>query len=517
MEEENYIQTKERLWSDVILSRVIQQIKEYKYVISSCFLFGFLAYMFVFTNKLVNWDELNFIFSKGATIESGRWGLELLAYMIPNYSMPWIFGCMTLFCITVSVCLIVRTFQIESPSLQIVLSGAIIVFPSLIGTFAYMFTSSSYGVAFLLAIVAFTLLARSGWRNYLWAGVCIVFSCSIYQSYVMVLSSLLLVLMIQRIMYSDISIRQIVLQGISFLLCIGVAMGVYYILTRAINHVTQIPMGGYAEHALDSKDTIAERIQSTYRSLFGVLFQNEKGLIPRGISQYAHLLLLVFSVLECIIWMCMSKDWKKCILLALVVMLLPVSIFGMYLITATGAVHLLVLYSFIAIYVWAVVLLDGRNWGGYLSLKWNRCRKFMCNAVILGVLVIIGCNISLANEAYLKLHLTHQNMISFSTALIAQLNAIPGYTHETPVAFVGEYDTPDFYDEFGNLDNMIGFPTLTPNWRTMYRYCGYDMNLLPEEEAERMKDTAQVKEMPTYPDHGCIQMVNNTVVVKFSE
>ena len=37
--------------------------------------FGGLAYFYAFTNKLVNHDEVQSLFMKGATVDSGRWGL----------------------------------------------------------------------------------------------------------------------------------------------------------------------------------------------------------------------------------------------------------------------------------------------------------------------------------------------------------------------------------------------------------------------------------------------------------
>ena len=38
---------------------------------------GLFAHMYAFTNKLLNADEISALFSKGATVKSGRWGLLL--------------------------------------------------------------------------------------------------------------------------------------------------------------------------------------------------------------------------------------------------------------------------------------------------------------------------------------------------------------------------------------------------------------------------------------------------------
>lgn len=495
---------------------IIEKAKKYKYVIFSCLFFGFLTYMFAFTNKLVNWDELNFIFSKGATIESGRWGLELLSYIIPNYSMPWLFGCMTLACMTVSVCLIVKTFSIKSRALQVILSGLIIAFPSLFATFSYMFTSSSYGVAFLLAILALALFARPERHWHFVAVLCTVLSVSIYQSYLMVLSSLLILLLIQRLMYCDVSAKQVFRQGLSFLAYLCLSLVIYFVITIAINLLSGIPMGQYATHAMDMHASVLERIIWTYIAFFQALFLNGKGLISSGISQYFHILIVCFIGVECIIWAIRQKDLGKGTLLILLLLMMPVSVFGMYLAISIWSIHTLVLYSFIAIYVLAAIIIDNENLIDDLSAVCRKGRMVTANIVVCGMLVIICCNVSLANEAYLKIHLSHQNMISFSTSLIAELNSIPGYEQSTPVAFVGEYDAPDFYDHFSNLENIIGFPTMYPNEKTIDLYCGYDITMVTNEELEALKQLPEVQEMPVYPNHGCIQMVHGTVVVKLS-
>ena len=64
---------------------------------------GFLAYTFSFTNKLLNHDEAYSLFMKGATVESGRWGLGGIDLIFPNFSMPWIYGVLTIAFMAISV------------------------------------------------------------------------------------------------------------------------------------------------------------------------------------------------------------------------------------------------------------------------------------------------------------------------------------------------------------------------------------------------------------------------------
>jgi len=153
-----------KLLSEFLFSSLYHFLRKYRISFFSALIFGFLSHMFAFTNKLLNHDELNFLFSKGITISSGRWGLVFLDPFLPACSLPWLNGTITLLLIAVSICLIVHLFSIKNTAVQVTLSGLIISIPALTGTFSYMFTSAYYGVAFLLS-VASAFLVHSTYKK----------------------------------------------------------------------------------------------------------------------------------------------------------------------------------------------------------------------------------------------------------------------------------------------------------------------------------------------------------------
>ena len=74
----------------------------------SALIAGLLAHGYAFTNKLLNHDEIESLFGKGATVTSGRWGLELVKVLFPDWSMPWIYGILSLLLISAAACLMLR-------------------------------------------------------------------------------------------------------------------------------------------------------------------------------------------------------------------------------------------------------------------------------------------------------------------------------------------------------------------------------------------------------------------------
>lgn len=146
-------------------------LREYRSPIVITWLVGLLAHMFTFTNKLLNFDEPQFLFSKGITLPSGRWMLGLTSFLFPDVSMPWIYGTISLALVCVAVCLIIRIYEIKNTCIQGILAGLIVCFPGQVSIFCFMFTSAPYALSFLLSVLSVYIVAvRTKPRKY-------VFSC----------------------------------------------------------------------------------------------------------------------------------------------------------------------------------------------------------------------------------------------------------------------------------------------------------------------------------------------------
>ena len=495
-----------------------EKLKKYKIPALSGMIIGLLAYMFAFTNKLVNHDEVFTLFFKGGSYSLGRWGLEILELVFPNYSMPWIYGILTIALITASCCVIISTFSIRSTLLQVLLTGSILVFPSLIGTFTYMFTSSSYAVSFLLAVLAVWLLTRLDKRLVLPAFVCMIGSLSIYQSYIAVAASLLVLSLIQRLLKEE-DIASIVKHGVLFVLFLILSLGVYYGATMVINKLRGVGFNSYAGGNLSfSFAEIPQRIVLAYQN-FPKFFSGYRGLMPTALGQLLHRLCLGLTALLFVLWGISRKKLHPARLLWLVglIAVLPLAVNCMYLFTTEDAVHTLVLYGFVAVYVLAAVIAD-------LCLDLLREKKAagLClNALSLVLALIIAGNIYLANEAYLLLHLRYENAYSFYTSIIADIKMTPGFDENTKLAVIGTYREPDYYlEKFPFSDHVTGtdgfLPDIYSKDKFLEYYLGFPIPMASEEEIAAITATAEFEEMAVYPYYGSLKLVDDILVVKLS-
>lgn len=496
-----------------------RKAKENAVPLISSGVFGALAYLFAFTNKLVNHDEVQSLFMKGATVDSGRWGLGALDSIFPNYSMPWIYGIITIALMAVSVCIILNIFQIKNKLLQSLLAGSIIVFPSLIGTFGYMFTSSSYAVSFLLAVLAVWFICKPHWLYALPAGICMVLSLSIYQSYIAVAASLLVLVLIRQLLQEDKPLPAL-LRGIWFVAFLIASLAVYYIGTQVVLKITGVEFNSYASGSITlSLSTLPAAIALAYDSFLKFFTESYRGLILGSLSQIMHYLTLAVIAVLLLFWTIRQKgkSLPRCLLLLVLIGILPLAINCMYLITSDESIHTLVLYGFVSLYILAAVLAEDALAAEPLGL----CRNAFLNLLTLALSLILVSNIYLANEAYLHMYLRYENTYAFYATLVTDLRNTPEFTEDSKIAVIGNWEKPEFYEEeFGFLHKLTGVHGIAPDSYSKNRfleyYIGVELNFPTEAELTTLQNTPEFEAMAAYPYHGSIQMIGDTLVVKLS-
>ena len=491
--------------------------RQYRTAFLSSLVFGFLAYGFAFTNKLINHDEAHSLFMKGGTVTSGRWGLGALDAIFPNYSMPWIYGIITVVLVAAAVCLMVSLFSVKNKLLQGLLGGTVMVFPSLIGLFGYMFTSASFGLAFFLAVLSVTLLQKPKLVNCLAAGAAMVLSLSIYQSYISVAASLLVLVLI-RMLLTGSDAGTVLKTGIFYVAFLVASLVVYWIGTQVVLKVTGTEMGAYASGNFTfSPASILSGAMLGYRNFFRFFSEGFCGLIPTSFSRLLHTVLLVVSILLAVLLVLRKKlPLVQSLFLAVLIALLPLAINCMYMITSEDSIHTLVLYSFVTFYVFILVLAD-------LSLEEPRkaLSLITVNGITLVLALVIAINTYVANQAYLHLHLRYENAYAFYSSLAADIRLQPEFDSDTKLAVVGSYQQPEFYaEQFEHIHTITGVYGFVPdnysNESFLTYYVGFPVPFASQEEIDAIRETGEYADMPVYPYYGSMKFFGDVLVVKLS-
>lgn len=480
--------------------------------------FGLLAYGFAITNKLINHDEAQSLFSKGGTVTSGRWGLGILDTIFPNYSMPWIYGLLTIFFVAVGVCVLVSLFSIRNRLLQGLLAGCVMVFPSLIGLYGYMFTSCSFALSFLLAILSAALVRQHRIPSVLLAACCLVFSLSIYQSYVSMAAGLLVLVLIRQLL-TGIDPLTILKQGVFYVVFLVVCMVTYYLSNQVIFRITGTELGSYASgYFTFTPSAIFNGAVLAYRNFFRFFTEGLCGLIPTVFSRLLHkVLLIVAAVLLVNLCIFRKHSAGALVLLAALMLVLPLAVNCMYMITAEDSIHTLVLYGFVNLYIGILMLADLTLETGTGNIPVRALLNLATGILSLVILI----NTYIANQAFLNLYLRYENAYAFYTTLAADIRMQPEFSEDTVLAVIGTYQQPEFYTEqFADVHSITGVYGFVPDnyskKRFLEYYLGMSIPFASSAEIAQLSGMPAFKEMPVYPYYGSLRTIGDYLVVKLS-
>lgn len=471
---------------------------------------GLVAHTFNFTNKLLNADEVSALFGKGWIYASGRWGLKLFEPLFPNYSMPWLWGLLSLVFISIAACITVRIFEIKSPVFQMLLSAMMTCIPAVTGTFCYMFTAIVYFFALILAVLP-VYLATGQWKHrWLVSVFLLVIMMGVYQAYILVTSSFFVVYIIKELLDNKKTAKNIFVSAVKYVLLLLVSLIVYYLVSRIINVITHAE---FLEYAF-TKYGILKRVRLAYTAFLGTFIKGYFGFVSNKFSLVLHLVSMLVLAYSCVLYLVKQKDIYKKLLFILCIVLLPLSINGIYLIADPGVIYAIVLYSFVAVYVLAVVV----------SENVETDKKLITGSVLKTALALtVIVNIVFANKIYLKQYLMYEEAHSFWTGVVTKIQLCEGYDANSKIAIIGSTDNIYRPDE---IDTNVSFSPapLNPDLINIYTkeyfiryYLGFELNYADKDEIRTVAESEDFTQMTYYPYYGSVKMIGDTVVVKLGD
>ena len=477
---------------------------------TAALIFGLCAHGYALTNKLLNHDEIASVFGKGATVTSGRWGLALARFIFPDWSMPWICGLVTLLLMSASACVIIRILDIKSPVFQILTSALILTFPSLTGTMCFMFTAAPYALAFLMAMCAVWFYLRGGKADLAAALLLLILALGIYQAYISVVACLFVLLMISDCLDGSKGVKEIVLFGLKALAFMGLSIALYFGIAKLALLIYGSGFNAYVAENVNAQVSPLRRLRIAYDSFGYYFIYRNFYLIPTEASRYMHIVLLFFIVCGAAFAAVKKRRPVHALLLAILLLILPLAINCMYLIMSASAIHTLVIYSFVSLYLLALIV----------------CRNLNCNLsniykdlIALMLCITAAVNICFANMCYLKMDIEYKNAASFYTSLIAQIKQTEGFDENCRIALIGEqHNTLNTMPEMDTADMMgPAFDLINVYSRKDFIriYMDFDVPFADADEVEALVNDYRVQAMPYYPYYGSVAKIDNYIVVNF--
>ena len=490
-----------------LCSRAAQKAKYMALPFFSTLLLGLAAHMFMLTNKISFGGDVSAVFEKGATFISGRWGLTLVQWIMPDISMPWYNGFVSLVLLSAAVCVVIELFEIKNRVMQILLGGLVICFPAEAATLCYMFTCAPYALSLLMAVSAVCIFEKWGSPfKWLVSPLLLIFSCSIYQGYFAFASSFCVIIMLKELMEKKDS-RKVFAHGLVMLGMLLLSVGIYGISVPVAAKLAGLPV----LDAINKEQSIFLRVAVAYSAYIKTYFMGYFGYVNSTVSMLLHLALVVVAAFLAARQQLKERELTRIWLMCLCIFLFPLSCYCIYMLSDNGYIHSLALFPFCSVYVLMIIIFEK-----YIAGDKSRLRLLIAAAMA----VIVFGNIIFANKLYFRSWMQYESMRDFYSSMLAVVTQTEGFDEGVKLAVVGDVPATriDFEDKF----DLSGFQhpsnsiMHTEHVKGFINNClAYDLPYATPEEIAMLSENEQVQAMAVYPYYGSVKRVGEFMVVRF--
>lgn len=499
--------------------------KQYIIVFFTTLLWGIVAHGYMFFNKFSWHDDLNGITEKGATYISGRWFAEILGECIQKYlgnvSLPWFNGLFSLLFLAAGNVFLVKLFRLKSTASGILLAGLMTVFPSWVSTYGYMYKAVYYAVAVFLAVLGIYVVRidKMMWRGILGGGISICLSLGIYQAYLPLAVTVLLINFIGDVIAElECSLKEHLKRGISEVAAVLLGIILYFAgnqIFLAIKHATLTDYQNINQMGHTNLKMMVAGTVSAWREFLMPPHGGGMDMYMQSVrvAYYAVLILTTGLLLWHVV-----QGWKKnrgsVLILLGSALCFPIGVNLLYLMGNIPSIHGIMVYAKVMVFILPLVLAEQIE-----KKSWNAgkcCRRIL--SILLAYVVVFY--VHFANVCYLQAGFNQQEVISWMNVLVARIQSEAGYSRDLRIVYLNGEKSD--LGETVTLTQLSGVEIIPygnnfSNWKTgLFRWCGFrHQEITDASEIAAIQSLPEVQEMPDYPADGSVRIIDGKIVVKF--
>lgn len=496
----------------------------------SAFIIGLFAHLFGIVNVIKNYDNAYFYRGYGYGITSGRWFLSVMGKIVEKFwggdwNLQFYNGIITLILMAIAAYAIVRLFDIRDLRFCAVWAGIFIAFPSVTAMNFYVYTAPHYAISILMVIAAvyLTVHFKFGFLPGAILGACAV---GVYQAHFPIMIGLFVTVLIDKAMEGSDDFKELFKKGILYFATLILSLVLYFVVLKGLIYVFDIQLNAY--QGIDKMgefnlSELPEMLVYLYTSFFSIVKEDYMGISATGFTRTMILLLGVMSAF--MIGYIIVKKREEILkknkgLLILLLVIYPIAVNTIVLMCYRSYKHTLMIHAMVLIFLLPFLVyrhfaaLDTSEKGGKMFTRMK-----MGILVAFAMLILNYCYQS--NAAYTALYFKNRQAENYWTSVITQVKMQENFTTDLKWAFVGQvhdelYWNPWDQDYYigGNTNNILNAYSTD---RFISQYLGYYIELADVEEQKRLSETEEVKNMPVYPNNGSIQILGDTIVIKFSD
>ena len=495
-------------------------IKTLKIVFISVFIFGIVTHGMMMFNKFSIHDDL-LSYDQSWVYVSGRFGLSILTRIEKKFfndfqfSLPLLNSIISFIFISLSTYFIIFLFNIKETIYIIFFSALMIVQPCITSLFGYMYTSHYYMLSLFCGTLGTFLIIKINRPLKFFGVFLITCSISIYQAYIPFYITLCLFYLISN--FDNLNIFKYIINICTSFI---IALLFYFVSQKILMYIYKYQLIEYQGIDKMISGNIFEylnRIKFAYINFFNP----QKLIYPNNLIYiYSLTLILIFVLILFIIKEKVFINKIYFVIYIILILLIPISIKFINIMTSQNAyIHGLMLQSDVLIYILPILL-----WREFCCLYTFKFKKIFNYLIILIFSILIFNYIRFDNKCYLKINLVQNQSISYFTTLISKIKSVDGYLDEYNVSFINtkKFDDKTLinlkeYDDiilnpYYDTKHLISYEGYNKSF--MKQWCGFNPTYI---DGKNFENNKTVKDMKNYPDDGSIQIVDNTIIVKFGD
>lgn len=499
---------------------------EWKIAFYSTFILGLLVHLFVFTNRLMNYDSLLNIHNTQAKVKSGRFFLSPASGMSSFFDLPWVIGLLSILFLAFAVICIVEIFNIRKNLSIILTAGIVVTFPTIASTFSYMFTADGYMLGAFIALLAVLVTKRVKF-GFIYGAILLSISIGVYQANLSVFLAFSILWLLREILCFPIRMKEFLMYAVKFVSATIAGLGLYFVIYKistslfsvpitdyqGLNKVGSLPLSSIPMRLVQIKDQLIEFFFRGFFSFHGV-----------NLLEVLNVLLFVTIVIvtaKLIIKHKIYKDIAKMVLIVLLVFSFPFAYYIVYFLSPDTFYHMLMVFSMTTVYLFLILIYDTVD-----STNTNRFDLVTSWVSVILLSVIVFNFAIISNIAYFNMEIRYEKSAAHANRVLNRIEQLEDYEEIEDLAVIGR---PYLYSEFASITlpnkipNMIGaigetFLQYPFHYKTMFEtFYGFPIELTSTEHLEEIKASQDFKEMALWPAETSVKVIDGTVLIKFEE
>lgn len=517
------------MYPDALFVKIKQNLKqEWRFAFCTAFCMGLLVHFYRLANHLLTWDSVyNFHDSQNKTA-LGRIFLSFSCGISSYYDLQWINGLLSLIYLSLTCVCLTEFFSLRSRTAICLVCGLTVAFPSVAGTFAYMYTADGYFLAQLTAALAVLVTVRYR-RGFLGGMLLLAFSYGCYQAYISYAVMLILTWSICQLIWETTPVKALLHMWLR-LLSMGLAGTALYLLAArlmsGLQGIAASDYNGISDMTLPDGAGILDAARNCLIDFAYFFF----GPLNR-FNLFKLLNLLLFLLLAVLfVWLLWKRQLYKApgrlglILFCLAAM--PFVCSMIYFLSPRVRYYMLMYAGFSLLYILPVLLClpmfqspdtelqDGPektgNPGASPVLAWS-C--FLLTALTVFNFALI------ANISYLYLTSANEKTFALVSRMTGRIELLEDYETLDRLCIIGHFE------DFDTIS--LNLPPAMAGVRDSYliseqahfcammdTYFGLSLKPCGDEEKSAIQASEAFQAMDCWPAPGSMAVFDNTVVIK---